>query len=142
MRIIPVIIVGKVFDKCIANIIELYLVFHENQFGFLKNGGCGRALFAVVKVVVYFRERSKLLCCSLEISKAFGRTNYLALLQATGNNNNNNNRILLFYKLLTPLVNWGSKPTCPERIARVQSSQKPERISDREDSLNRKGLVE
>ena len=41
---------------------------------------------------------------------------------------NNNNRNFLIYKLLTPPVNWGSKPTFPERIARVQSSQKPARI--------------
>ena len=26
----------------------------------------------------------------------------------------------LIYKLLTPPINWGSKPTCPERIARAQ----------------------
>ena len=58
------------------------------------------------------------------------------------NSNNNNNRNFFVYKLLTPPVNWGSKPTCPERIARVQSSQTPEKISNREDSLSRKGLVE
>ena len=33
----------KVFEKCIANIIEPYFVFRENKFGLVKNGGCGRA---------------------------------------------------------------------------------------------------
>ena len=29
------------------------------------------------------------------------------------NNKNNNNSIFFIYKLLTPLANQGSKPTCP-----------------------------
>ena len=29
--------------------------------------------------------------------------------------------IFLIYKLLTPLVDYGSKPTCPEREVNVQS---------------------
>ena len=69
--------IGKVFEKCFANIIEPYFVFHENQFGFVQNG---RALFAFRNVVGYFRERrSKVLCCSLDISEAFNRINNLAL---------------------------------------------------------------
>ena len=81
ISIMPVI--GKVFEKCIANNIELYFAFHENQLGFVKNGGCGRALFALRNVVGYFRERrSKVLCCSLDISKVFDRINHIAILQA------------------------------------------------------------
>ena len=30
-------------------------------------------------------------------------------------NNNNNNNIFFIYKLLNPLVDEGSKPSCPER---------------------------
>ena len=30
-------------------------------------------------------------------------------------NENNNNNIFLIYKLLNPLIDQGSKPTCPER---------------------------
>ena len=74
--------IGKVFEKCIVNNSEPNFVFHENQFGFVQNGGCGRALFAFRNVVGYFRERNKVLCCSLDIPKAYDRINYLALLQA------------------------------------------------------------
>ena len=52
-----------------------------------------------------------------------------------------NNNTIFFY---LQVANSPSKlrfETCPERIARVQSSQKPERISDRKDSLSRKSLV-
>ena len=65
ISILPVI--GKMFEKYNANSIEPYFVFHENQWGILKNGCCGRTLFD---------------CCSLDISKAFDRINRLALPQA------------------------------------------------------------
>ena len=37
---------------------------------------------------------------------------------------NNNNKHFLIYKLLTPLVDKGSKPTCPEREVNVQNTVK------------------
>ena len=33
-------VIGKIFEKCTAEIIEPYFNFHENQFGFVENGGC------------------------------------------------------------------------------------------------------
>ena len=76
-------IINKVFEKCIGYVLEPYFVFHDNQFGFVSNGGCGRALFAFKNVVDYFTDRkSKMFCCSLGISKAFDRINHFALLRS------------------------------------------------------------
>ena len=44
--------------------------------------------------------------------------------------------MLLIYKLQPLPVNRGSKLTCLERRAGAQSSQKPERIFDKEGSLS------
>ena len=38
ISIMPVI--EKIFKKCLAEIIEPYFNFYENQFGFVENGGC------------------------------------------------------------------------------------------------------
>ena len=51
-------IISKVFEKCIDYVLEPYFVFHDNQFGFVSNGGCGRALFAFKNVVDYFTDRN------------------------------------------------------------------------------------
>jgi hypothetical protein len=76
-------IISKVFEKCVANILNEYFVFNDNQFGFVRNGGCGKALFAFKNIVNYFNERgSKVLCCSLDLTKAFDRINHYALLKA------------------------------------------------------------
>jgi hypothetical protein len=38
----------KVYERSIANVIEPFFKFHDNQFGFVSNGGCAKALFAFV----------------------------------------------------------------------------------------------
>ena len=50
-------VIGKNFEKYIAEIIEPYFNFHENWFGFIENGGCNKALFTFTNVVNYFIER-------------------------------------------------------------------------------------
>ena len=73
-------IISKVFKKCIGYVLEPYFMFHDNQFGFGSNGGCGRTLLAFKNVVDYFMDcNSKVFCNSLDISKAFGRINPFAL---------------------------------------------------------------
>ena len=75
-------IIAKIFEACVAKIIDNKLVFHENQFGFSRNGGCGRALFAFRNIIEYFRQKnSSVYICSLDLSKAFDKINHVALLE-------------------------------------------------------------
>jgi hypothetical protein len=76
-------VLGKILEKCVGDRIGEKLVNHSNQFGFVRNGGCGKALFTFRNVVDYFNEGgSKVICCSLDITKAFDRINHYALLKS------------------------------------------------------------
>ena len=76
-------VISKIFEKCIANIIEPYFKFSDNQYGYVNNGGCGKALFTFRQVVNYFKDcGSNVFCCSPDITKAFDRINHQALLNA------------------------------------------------------------
>ena len=61
----------------------------------------------VVLIIIYYIDYDMLVYCVIVISM-----------------NNNNNKHFLICKLLTPLVDYGSKPTCPERVVNVQSTIK------------------
>ena len=56
---------SKIFEKCIVYIIEPYFKFSDNQYGFVNNGGCGKALFTYRHVVNYFRDRGSYVYCAL-----------------------------------------------------------------------------
>ena len=63
-------IVAKIFEGCIAHIIDEKLVFHDNQFGFVKNDGYGKPLFTFRNTVKYFKENnSNVYVCSLDLVK-------------------------------------------------------------------------
>jgi hypothetical protein len=54
---------------------------HRNQFGFVKEGGCNKALFVFNSVVRYFSSKgSNVFCCSLDATKAFDRLNHFYIL--------------------------------------------------------------
>ena len=57
-------IIGKVFEKCIANIIEPYFVFHENQFGYAKNGIVVAERYLLLEML--WARESKVLCYSFD----------------------------------------------------------------------------
>ena len=63
--------------------IEPYFVFHLNQYRFVANGVCKRALFTFSKTVDYFlNNRNNVYIYSLNACKAFDRVNYFALFAA------------------------------------------------------------
>jgi hypothetical protein len=75
-------IIGKIFEKCIGRVIDPYFKSHDNQFGFVENTGCNKALFTFRNIVNYFNERgSKVYCCSLDIAKAFDQVDHTVLLR-------------------------------------------------------------
>ena len=48
-------IIAKVFEACVSTPINDLLVFHPNQLGFVKRGGCS-IIFALNTCIKYFRE--------------------------------------------------------------------------------------
>jgi hypothetical protein len=74
-------IVSKIFEACLLVTMEPMLVSHSNQFGFVKNGGCNKALYMLSSVVNYFTEKqSNVYMCALDAAKAFDRINHYYLL--------------------------------------------------------------
>ena len=62
-------------------LLDSYIHFHDNQFGFVAGGGCSKALIALKSTVQYFNEGgSRVHVASLDLFKAFNRVNYFGLL--------------------------------------------------------------
>ena len=81
INIVP--IVAKVFESILGLVsyIDKYVTPHKNQFGFVKNGDCNKAIFFLYSTVKYFRNKySNLYFCSLDATKAFDRINHFYLL--------------------------------------------------------------
>jgi hypothetical protein len=74
-------ILAKVFEACVLSVSgDSVLSFSKNQFGFVRDGGCSKAIFAVNTCVKYFNERgSNVYLCTLDASKAFDRVNHYFL---------------------------------------------------------------
>lgn len=73
----------KLFEQCLVPLFEPYLSFHDNQFGFVKGGGCNKALYAFRSTVEYFQNKgSRVYVASLDMCKAFDRVNHCGLLLA------------------------------------------------------------
>ena len=75
INVIPV--VSKIFEACINVLLESHFVFDDNQFGFVKEGECSNAIYAVTSCFDYFIERdSDIFFASLDAVKAFDRVNH------------------------------------------------------------------
>ena len=114
---------AKIFESCIANIIETNLVSHTNQFGFVKNGGCGKALFTFRNIVRYFRNNnSNVFICSLDLTKAFDKINHVALLNLMVNKGINAKIVKTYadwFCKMCAKVNWNNCTSAVFRLAQV-----------------------
>jgi hypothetical protein len=71
----------KLFEKCLFTFIEPFLHSHSNQYGFVSNGGCNKALFTFRSTVQFFFDGdSRVYVASLDLCKAFDRVNHFGLL--------------------------------------------------------------
>ena len=78
VSIIP--ICSKIFESCVSCMFSDKFDNHRNQFRFVKEGGCSKALFAFNSIVKYFKSKgSNVFCCSLDATKAFDRLNHFLL---------------------------------------------------------------
>ena len=69
------------FGQCLVPVLEPFLCFHSNQFGFVPGGVCNKSLFAFRTSVRYFQNiNSRVYVASLDLSDAFDRVNHYGLL--------------------------------------------------------------
>ena len=74
-------ILSKVFEHCIIDRYQSFLVSSDNQFGFKKGVGCSFAIRTVRSIVDYYvTNGSTVNLCAIDVSKAFDRVNNFALL--------------------------------------------------------------
>ena len=110
ISILPVI--AKFFEHCIEKFLDKYLVFHPNQYGFVRYGGCYKAIFAFSRTVDYFTDNgSNVSICSLDACRAFDRTNHFALFASLlyrGIPRPIFNIFILWYRNLSCQVRWAN----------------------------------
>lgn len=74
-------ILSKTFEHCILNRFNGYLSTEDNQFGFKKGLGCTHAIYTVQNIVnMFIKGGSTVNVCSLDLAKAFDKTNHHGLL--------------------------------------------------------------
>ena len=93
-------ILSKVFEHCIIDRYQSFLVSSDNQFGFKKGVGCSFAIRTVCSIVDYYVSKGSIVnLCTIDVSKAFDRVSNYALL-------NKLMKRLLSVKLLSLFENW------------------------------------
>ena len=71
---------SKLFKICILEILEMYLVTHDQQFGFKSKHTTDMCVFTVKNIIKYYTEQNTTVyTCFLDASKAFDRLNHWTL---------------------------------------------------------------
>lgn len=74
-------VLSKTFEHCILDVFGNFLTSSDNQFGFKKQLGCTSAIFALRKIIDHhLRGGNTVNICSIDVSKAFDKTNHHGLL--------------------------------------------------------------
>ena len=71
---------SKIFEICILEILEMYLITHDHQFGFKSKHSADMCIFSAKSIMKYYTEHgSPVFTCFLDASKAFDRINHWTL---------------------------------------------------------------
>ena len=71
---------SKIFEICILELLEMYLITHDHQFGFKSEHSTDMCIFTVKSIIKYYtRQNSPVYNCFLDASKAFDRINHWTL---------------------------------------------------------------
>ena len=74
-------VLSKIFEHCIADSFANFFKSSDNQFGFKKQFGCTSAIYSIRKIIEFHLQGgSTVNICSVDISKAFDKTNHHGLL--------------------------------------------------------------
>jgi hypothetical protein len=118
IAIVP--IIAKIFEACIGNYLCAFLDTHDNQLGFVKGGGCSRAICALRTTLQYFLNyKSPIYICTLDAEKAFDRVNHFGLLSELIKRGVCKMFILLLQNWFSSIqfcVCWGSVLSCVYNI--------------------------
>ena len=73
-------VASKLFEICILEILETYLITHDHQFGFKAKHSTDMCIFTVKTLVKYYTDQmTPVYTCLLDASKAFDRVNHWTL---------------------------------------------------------------
>ena len=102
---------SKIFEICILELLEMYLITHDHQFGFKSKHSTDMCIFTVKSIIKYYtRQNSPVYTCFLDASKAFDRINHWKLFKKLIDCNVPLLivRILVFwYQMQLVCVKWG-----------------------------------
>ena len=97
-------ILSKLFESYLSDFLSPYLISHCNQLGFVKHGGCNKAILALKTVLTYFNNNeSPVFISSLDAKKAIDRINHYNFLTVLINRGVPKNNVMLFYKWISSL---------------------------------------
>ena len=72
--------VSNNFEICLLEILEMYLITHDHQFGFKNKHSADMCIFSAKSIMKYYTEHgSPVFTCFLYASKAFDRINHWTL---------------------------------------------------------------
>ena len=71
---------SKIFEICLLEILEMYLITHDHLFGFKSKHSADMCIFSAKSIMKYYTEHGSLVfTCFLDASKAFDRINHWTL---------------------------------------------------------------
>ena len=90
-------VISKVFEHCALDRYQHFVTTVDNQFGFKKGLSCSHAIYTVRNLVERFISGgSTVNICAIDLSKAFDRVNYGALLLKLMQRNIPDNLLCIF----------------------------------------------
>ena len=71
---------SKLFESCLLEILQMYLITHDHQFGFKTKHSADICIFTVKSIIKYYTgHNTPVYTCFLDASKAFDRVNHWTL---------------------------------------------------------------
>ena len=71
---------SKLFEICLLEILQMYLITHDHQFGFKTKHSADMCMFTVKSIIKYYTgHNTPVYTCFLDASNAFDRVNHWTL---------------------------------------------------------------